>query len=73
MLKAPPLIPQVYISKSSKIGLKKGRYKCSKICLIKVYNGRAYFSNIFYVPNITKLCFFKFRTDIVLLGPTMTL
>ena len=33
----------------------------------RVYNGRAYFLNIFYAPNITKLGFFLFRTNIVVI------
>ena len=38
----------------------KGALICSKICPIKKVDnpiGRAYFSNIFYAPNVTNLSF----------------
>ena len=75
MLKAPPLIPRTYISKTSKINPREGRFfvqkyvgKSSKIEIfpIKRVNKNvicpinvAYFLNILHGPNVANLGFWR--------------
>ena len=63
--KSTPLIPRTNISWSFKIGLKVGAFN-----MFKKYVQKS--SKKFYGHNLTKQSFFKFKTDLVIIGSTIT-